>query len=52
MKIKLIADLKIDEIFDIDDDLTEGEISDYSWNYIEEKIDWDWYQVDEDEVEE
>ena len=48
MKIKLIANLNIDEVFDLDEDLTDGEISDYFWDYIGQKVEWDWYQVDEE----
>ncbi|WP_322630538.1 hypothetical protein [Aedoeadaptatus coxii] len=49
MKVKLIANLNIDEVFDMDDDLTIDEISDDLWKYIGQKIEWDWDQVDDDD---
>ena len=38
MKVKLTADVFIDEIYDIDDNLNEDEISEKLWNCIVEQI--------------
>lgn len=45
MKVKLTADLFIDEIYDIDDKLNEDEISEKLWNCIVEQIVWNWEKV-------
>lgn len=47
MKVKLTADLFIDEIYNIDDNLNEDEISEKFWNCIVEQIVWNWEKVDD-----
>lgn len=47
MKVKLTTDLFIDEIYDIDDNLTDDEISEKLWNCIVEQVVWNWEKVDD-----
>lgn len=45
MKVKLTADVFIDEIYDIDDNLNEDEISEKLWERIVQQIVWNWETV-------
>lgn len=48
MKVKLTADVFIDDIYNIDDGLTEDEISEKLWDSIARQIIWTWEPVNED----
>lgn len=50
MKVKLIANLNIDEVVDCDDSMTEDEIYEDLWDYMCQKIDWHWKEVDDERV--
>lgn len=45
MKVKLTADLFIDEVYDIDEGLIDDEISEKLWNCIVEQAVWNWEKV-------
>lgn len=46
MKVKLTADLFVDEIYDMDESLTDDEVSEKLWDRIVTQVVWDWERVD------
>ena len=45
MKVKLTADLFVDEIYDMDESLTDDEVSEKLWDRIVTQVVWDWERV-------
>lgn len=50
MKVKLIANLNIDEVVDCDDSMTDDERSDYLWEYVCQNIVLHLKEVDDERV--
>lgn len=44
-KINILVDIADDEIVELDDELSQEEIEEELWNYIKDRLEWSYEQI-------